>query len=948
MKVKIWPDFGKEAGQGGIKRVYEAQHRWLPEYGIELVKTEEQADLIAVHADDYKTDRPVAYHCHGLYWDGYKWPQWAYNANAKIIRAMTRAAGVSVPSQFVGHTLARGMLLPTTTLYHGVDLEDWEPQQHEGYILWAKNRPDPICDPAPIGILARLCPDLQFISTFGEPSHNLRITGRLLYEESKKLIERAGVYLATVQETGGITVLEAMACGVPPVGFRHGANTELIEHEVTGYLAEPGDYADLEEGIRYALHHRKRLGQNARERVREQFQWKDRIAHYIPFYEGILNEEVGRPTVSVVITAHNLADYLPDCIDSVLAQDFEDFEIIIVDDASPDACGEIADGYSQRDSRIKVIHNQTNAYLAEARNIGIRASRGKYIQPLDADDKLGPYTLRIFAQTLNEDRDTDIVTGDFWLVEPDGKEWQSGWPPKNPSYNQQIMKRNQVFYASMYRRWVWERTGGYRRRMKSAEDAEFWTRAMSYGAIPKKVGDFPSLIYSNRPGSMSHTVSEPIWNSWFIWARYPEFTPFGASGTPTEGVSWPVLSYAPAETTVVIPVGPGHDWYLQDCLDSLVSQTMQNWRAIVVNDTGKKWFDESKLINPYLQGFPYIQIIDSEGEPHGPAWARNRGIKEVHTDSFVLLDADDIAQPLLLDMLYKAWKFHGGWIYTDWFDQDGAHKTALDWDSKKFISKMLGPITGIYPTAAWRAGCQFDETMESWEDWDFQLSLMEAGECGMRLGVPGFTYRYHTGTKREYGFAHKETLLKYIQKKHKRLYEDEVYMAGCCGGKGRKTLAVVDNPISSNLTSGLEQGMVIMEYIGPQEQEVRVNSRYAKGIKYLYSKGKQFGVYKEDAEWLARNKDFRVVRIVEEVAAIKTEAPQLTAETRSPLPHTQERSVDSLNLPSLVIGILKREGFTTVEELDYAQDQELLLHKGISDKRLAQIRKAIRELQIQR
>lgn len=170
---------------------------------------------------------------------------------------------------------------------------------------------------------------------------------------------------------------------------------------------------------------------------------------------------------------------------------------------------------------------------------------------------------------------------------------------------------------------------------------------------------------------------------------------------------------------------------------------------------------------------------------------------------------------------------------------------------------------------------------------------------------------------------------------------------GCCGGKSRKTLVVTENPISNNMTSGLAQGMVVMEYTGPQEQEARVNSRFAKGIKYTYSKGRQFGVYKEDAEWLSRNRDFKVIRVIEDKPENKTESPQLVAETSSPLPHTQERSVDTLNLPSLVIGILKREGFTTVEELDYASDQELLLRKGISDKRLAQIRKALREIKVQ-
>jgi glycosyltransferase involved in cell wall biosynthesis len=953
MKLFIWPTFDKELGQGGIKRVWEAQQRWLPEYGVDLVQHEAQADLVAVHADDYHTDKPVAYHCHGLYWSDYNWATWALEANGRLVRAIKRAAAVSVPSRFVHNVLARGMLLDPSVLYHGVNPEDWEPGGTRGYVLWAKNRPDPICDPAVISQLARLCPDLPFISTFGDDLPNLRLTGKLNFPDAQTLIRGAGVYLASVRETGAITVLEAMAAGVPPVGFRHGVNPEIIEHKVNGYLVEPGDYAGLAEGVRYALANRKELGANARQTILENYQWKDRIRDYIPFYENALAGSSASPTVSVIITAYNLEKYLPAALDSVLAQDFADWEVIVIDDNSPDDCGKIADDYASRDSRIKAIHNRTNAYLAEARNIGIRASSGKYIQCLDADDRFGPATLGVFSQTLDKNPDVDIVTGDFWLVEPDGREWKSGWPPEKPVYDQQIMQRNQVFYASMYRRWVWERTGGYRRRMRSAEDAEFWTRAMSFGAEPVKVTGFPSLIYSNRPDSMSHTEAMPAWNNWYIWKEYPEFTPFGASGTPPQRArSRPVQAYSPLELSVIVPVGPGHDWYLQDCLDSLVSQTMQNWEVILVNDTGVKWLDETgKVINPYLVGYPFARIIDSTGRSQGPAASRNKGIQASTTEAFVLLDADDYAQPLLLDGLYAAWLKYGGWVYPDWFDQEGTPKHSQDWDTAKFRSKMLGPSTGIYSKKAWEAVGGFDEEAPGWEDWNFQLSLVEHGECGLRLAYPGFTYRYQTGMRREQDFSQKETLLQYIKLKHKRFYEDDAFMGSCCGGKSSKKTVIMAAAVDAGDPPA--DDMVLIEYTGPQSQQVRVNSRVAAGYSYKYRSGDRFYVFNGDAEWLTQNVHFRTVSSpVSALSEEKLNAPVLVAQTP---PNAVERAIENqiltealpvgqLNLPSLVTGILRREGYDTVESLKYASDTELLATKGISDARLKQIRKAIDEL----
>lgn len=772
MKVAIFPKFGEESGQGGIKRVVEAQHKYLPDLGVEIVKDYHAADLVNVHADDLKTSLPIAYSNHGLYWHGFDWMNWSYDANAKIIRAMKRAASVSVPSRWVHNSLARGMLLNPFVLPHGVDIEEWEPAENFGYILWAKNRPDPICDPRVVDNIAQQCSDLKFITTFGQKTDNVMVTGKLTYDRSRELIRHAGLYLATVQETGAITVLEAMAAGVPCIGWAHGANTEIITHKVDGYLVEPGDYAELREGIYYCLQNRNALGEAARQTIIDRFQWRDRIRDYIPFYQAALGEVRDSPAVSVIVTAYNLEKYLPGCIESITQQrSFDDWEMVIVDDHSPDRCGEIADDYAKRDNRIKVIHNPSNVYLAEARNIGIRHSSGKYIIPLDADDMLSPDALRILSGELDKRPDIDIATGSFELIEPDGRHWVSTWPPNDPSYNLQIQKRNQVPYASMYRRWVWERTGGYRRRMKSAEDAEFWTRAMSYGAEPAKVTDMPTLIYHNRPDSMSHVTKEPEWTSWFIWSKYPQFTPYGASGKPTDGsLCRPVLAYHPTEISVIIPCGPGHEQYLQDAVDSIVAQTFQNWEIIIVNDTGNLWEN-----NPYIRSLPPFVKILSTGGRKGTAAARNLGIKHSTSKAFVLLDADDYAQPLLLDALYKTYKEFGGWIYPDWYDQEGNLKEAQDFRFESAMKQMPGPVTGIYSKADWELVGGFDESMRYWEDWDFQLSLMEHDICGTRLIYPGFTYRYHTGQNRENSFEHAEEVLEYIRNKHKKLYSGDCY-----------------------------------------------------------------------------------------------------------------------------------------------------------------------------
>ena len=91
--------------------------------------------------------------------------------------------------------------------------------------------------------------------------------------------------------------------------------------------------------------------------------------------------------ISVIVPVYNVQDYLPRCIDSILSQSYKDIEIILVDDGSPDDCGRICDEYSQKDSRIVVVH-KVNGGLSSARNAGLDIAKGEYISFVDSDDWL--------------------------------------------------------------------------------------------------------------------------------------------------------------------------------------------------------------------------------------------------------------------------------------------------------------------------------------------------------------------------------------------------------------------------------------------------------------------------------------------------------------------------------------------------------------------------------
>lgn len=89
--------------------------------------------------------------------------------------------------------------------------------------------------------------------------------------------------------------------------------------------------------------------------------------------------------ISIIIPVYRVEAYLGECVDSVLCQDYPDFEVILVDDGSPDRCGEICDAYAAQDPRVRVIHKE-NGGLSDARNAGLACAAGEYVLFLDSDD----------------------------------------------------------------------------------------------------------------------------------------------------------------------------------------------------------------------------------------------------------------------------------------------------------------------------------------------------------------------------------------------------------------------------------------------------------------------------------------------------------------------------------------------------------------------------------
>jgi hypothetical protein len=120
------------------------------------------------------------------------------------------------------------------------------------------------------------------------------------------------------------------------------------------------------------------------------------------------------PLVSVLMTCYNREKFLPAAIESVLWQTFEDFELIIVDDRSTDGSVEIAREYARRDSRIRVVVNETNLGQFANRNYAITLARGQFIKYHDSDDVMYPYTLAMIVGPLAAEPKAEIAMCHLW------------------------------------------------------------------------------------------------------------------------------------------------------------------------------------------------------------------------------------------------------------------------------------------------------------------------------------------------------------------------------------------------------------------------------------------------------------------------------------------------------------------------------------------------------
>ncbi len=199
------------------------------------------------------------------------------------------------------------------------------------------------------------------------------------------------------------------------------------------------------------------------------------------------------PLVSILMPVYNTAPYLKEAMDSMLSQTFKDFELIVLNDCSPDNADEILDTYN--DTRIVRYKGERNMGLSNVLNAGMDMARGKYIARMDSDDISLPNRLEIQVKYMEEHPDIDLCSCGMKMFGAKDDTWVRDSDPEK-------VKVTALFFSPiLHASSIWRKESfdkhslRFRQEMVPAEDYDMWCRALSKGL---KLVNLPNVLYRYR------------------------------------------------------------------------------------------------------------------------------------------------------------------------------------------------------------------------------------------------------------------------------------------------------------------------------------------------------------------------------------------------------------------------------------------------------------------
>jgi len=377
-------------------------------------------------------------------------------------------------------------------------------------------------------ILARKMPDRRFhilnvsgadalpyddISIYSVNNLKYSLHCALSPREMRDLYYASDLFVnASWYEGFGMPTLEAMACGVPVIQVKNygldgivedGVNCLLVSHSapeliatsIERLLTDPVLYQSLVKGgietaNRFSLLHQYEMFVSTFEDIlgysfdtelvekkKQELRAHKDTEDIMRFKKKVVKED---PLISILVPTYNQADYLPQTLDSLLSQTYENWEAVIVDDGSTDATPEILEKHASRDSRFRVFHKK-NGGVSSALNEALRNSRGEWICWLSSDDLFLPSKLKIHTYGFKKYPHINVFHTDYYVLKGDKitfmENYLEGFIPP-PEF--QVLKFFQINYFNgisiCIHRSVFERIGFFKEYLRNGQDFDMWLR----------------------------------------------------------------------------------------------------------------------------------------------------------------------------------------------------------------------------------------------------------------------------------------------------------------------------------------------------------------------------------------------------------------------------------------------------------------------------------------
>ena len=185
------------------------------------------------------------------------------------------------------------------------------------------------------------------------------------------------------------------------------------------------------------------------------------------------------PKISVIIVTYNRADLLPKAVASVLAQNYRDFELLIIDDGSTDVTEAYASGLMLRDARVKYFKNEFNLDIAKSRNRGVAIAHGEYIAMLDSDDYwIDKDKLKLQAAFLDKNPAVGLIGTAIRCEDEHGRVLKEDiYATEDKEIRSRLLLKNQIAQSSvLFRKSLFVKAGGYDEALRIGEDYDLWLK----------------------------------------------------------------------------------------------------------------------------------------------------------------------------------------------------------------------------------------------------------------------------------------------------------------------------------------------------------------------------------------------------------------------------------------------------------------------------------------